>query len=183
MDTVRARARHLLSKVEGIGHTSKLLHNLDIGIFNYAVSYCQERVSDAELMEDALPLVRAYTRRCRMVYQLLTNPYQDRGQKLLQGLLSGEISVQAFCETWTAKDFFPELCHEYEQEKADRLKQATAPSAPVADGHSLLKCFSCIRNGLDGARVGYVEAQTRRADEGATIFATCTVCNKRWRFS
>ena len=46
----------------------------------------------------------------------------------------------------------------------------------VENINSMLTCSRCKKN-----CVKYYEMQTRSADEPMTVFATCLVCNKRWK--
>lgn len=140
--------------------------NLEIGIYNYALSECDNR----KIMKkwDNPFFVVIYIDRWRSIYMNLLN-----NSNLVNALNTKKINVAEFAN-YTHQEMCPEKWADLIAEKIERDKNKYDRKLNIT---SEFTCYKCKSNNCS-----YYQMQTRSADEPMTTFVSCLDCGNRWKF-
>ncbi len=141
-------------------------NNLEIGIYNYALSECDNR----KIMKkwDNPFFVVIYIDRWRSIYMNLLNNIN-----LVNALNTKKINVTEFAN-YTHQEMCPEKWANLIAEKIERDKNKYDRKMNIT---SEFTCYKCKSNNCS-----YYQMQTRSADEPMTTFVSCNECGNRWKF-
>lgn len=154
----------ILGILGGVVTDSKVVVNLERGIFNFAL----KEATNAKVVKkwDNPIFSQIYVNRLRSVVCNLPH--------IVQQIQSGEIAPQAVA-FMTHQEFQPDRWKQLLDLKMKR-DASTAKGELVEASTDMYTCKKC-----KSKRCTYYEMQTRSADEPATVFITCLDCGKRWR--
>ena len=144
---------------------SKIVDNLEKGVFNYAIQECNFRKLVKKWENPAF--VQIYVDRLRVIFSNLSS------STVREGLKSGEVLPQALA-FMTHQEYQPEKWNPLIEKKIKR--DASKCDKKVGASTDMFTCSRC-----QSKNCTYYEMQTRSADEPATIFITCLNCDKHWR--
>jgi hypothetical protein len=140
-------------------------HNLEIGIYNYALKECDERVV---VKKWSNPLfVEIYLNRLKTVLTNITNPY-------LLNLLQTESIKPHEIAFMTHQQMNPEKWEKIILAKTKR--DVNKFEVTMKASTDTFKCKKCGKNNCV-----YDAVQTRSADEATTLFVTCLDCGCRFK--
>jgi len=140
--------------------------NLEIGIYNYALSECDNR----KIMKkwDNPFFVVIYIDRWRSIYLNLLN-----NTNLVNAINTKKINVAEF-SNYTHQEMCPDKWAALIAEKIERDKNKYDRKLNIT---SEFTCYKCKSNNCS-----YYQMQTRSADEPMTTFVSCLDCGNRWKF-
>lgn len=152
----------------------KIVNNLEKGIYNYSIKYCNNHNLVKKWENNKF--VDIYMNKVRSIYLNLDSESYIGNKRLKERLIEGEFlphelafmdSIQMFPENWK-KD----LDEKFSREKALYDNKNN-------DQNIITDQFKCAR--CKKRECSYYELQTRSADEPMTTFVTCLNCGKRWK--
>lgn len=149
-----------------------LARALERALWRYVIDRC-EQDKIARYWEN--PAFRdMYTTKALSLEFNLKLPQNPR---LLNRVLSGEVSLDKLVRM-APEDMFPEKYEEIHKRLATkRLKAMAIDAKDAPDGPEEHRCRKC-----KSLKTQYYSLQTRSADEPMTIFVSCLVCQKRWKY-
>jgi transcription elongation factor S-II len=160
----RAQVRVRIGGILGSEDDSKVVVNLERGIFNFAL---KEATNAKVVKKWENPIfAQIYVNRLRSVLSNLPH--------IVAQVQSGEIAPQTVA-FMTHQEFQPDRWKRLLDLKMKR-DASTAHGEVVEASTDMYTCKKC-----KSKRCTYYEMQTRSADEPATVFITCLDCGKRWR--
>ena len=172
--TFRARVKEQLTALSSENPTGQLTpdklavlgKNLEIGIFNYAVTEATKKQISMQWSNPFFVII--YTERLRTVdYNLATEPDLCKAVLLLQ-IKAHEIAFM------THQMMAPGKWQPYLDECRLREAQQLAPKLVAnTDSYTCRRCKS--------KECSYYQLQTRSADEAMTTFVVCITCSNRWK--
>jgi DNA-directed RNA polymerase subunit M/transcription elongation factor TFIIS len=148
----------------------KMALNIERGIFNYVI---KQYTQTSRTWTDTFKHI--YINRAVTIMTNLNPESYLKNTNLLPRLLAGEMNEFELCAFGPDK-LFPERHAEIMKQYAkDKDLDVTPKQEVIEDG--LFKCGKC-----KSYKTSYYQRQTRAADEPATTYVTCHVCNNRWKF-
>ena len=149
----------------------KLSLNLEIGIYNYTISYAKNRTV-ARKWSNKL-FVTIYTDKLISILKNLDPKSSVKNKNLLSKLKKGEFKPHelAFMKH---HQMFPEKWNKLVEAKIERDTNITKVDYSAATDD--FTCWKC-----KGNKCRYYQMQTRSADEPMTTFVTCLSCANRWK--
>lgn len=145
--------------------------NLEIGIYNYALSDAKQK--NIVKKWDNVYFVQIYIDRLRSIYSNLKNPI------ILNKIKTNTLKVKDFAYM-THQEMNETRWHEFiEKKKREVLQQFKDENENIIGE---FKCSFCARAGKPAYNTRYYQLQTRSADEPMTTFVQCKDCGKRWKF-
>jgi len=160
----RSQVRVRIGGILGSEDDSKVVVNLERGIFNFAL----KDATNAKVVKkwENPIFAQIYVNRLRSVLSNLPH--------IVAQVQSGEIAPQTVA-FMTHQEFQPDRWKRLLDLKMKR-DASTAHGEVVEASTDMYTCKKC-----KSKRCTYYEMQTRSADEPATVFITCLDCGKRWR--
>ena len=157
------------SKVFNLLKDNPLVLNLEKGIFNEAVKYCNEK--SIELKWSNNNFSNKYSQIARKIIANITYTpnANDVKQKILNYIWPPET---------IASKTHKELDPEYNKKIKEKIMAKYINTKPTQEYDGFFKCGKC-----KSKKTTYTQAQTRSADEPMTTFVTCLNCDNRWKFS
>ncbi len=152
----------------------KIILNLEKGIYNYSIIYC----NDHNIVKkwDNPKFVDVYMNKVRSVYSNINSDSYIGNIRLKERLLSGEFKPHELAFMDSIR-MFPEHWKSLIDEKFAREK--VLYDSNYRDTNIITDQFKCAR--CKKKECSYYELQTRSADEPMTTFVTCLNCGKRWK--
>ena len=147
--------------------------NIEKGLYNFAID------SSPICNWECERFIFEYKNRYTLLYRTL-----QRNKEYSESLSNSTLDPLYFGERMTADEMDPQRAKRDDDDWKKLISKNVllSISATITEP-SELKCFSCASQGRDAYKVVYNQKQIRSADEPMTIFAYCTVCEKRWKTS
>lgn len=145
--------------------------DLEIGIFNYTLDYCNE--NNIQLSWTNAMFTDTYINNARSIYTNLKKDSYIGNKNLIERLnkrefLPHDIAFMSF------QEIFPEKWEAIINKQKLKLKDAyEVKNVAMTDA---IKCGKCKNN-----KISYYELQIRSGDENMTQFFTCLVCGNKWK--
>ena len=156
---------NILKKLITITKNEKISTNLEKGIYNYALSVCEEKKLLKKWSNEAF--VSLYIQKLRTLMINLKN------KELLERLLSKSLKAHEFV-FMNHQELRPDLWESLIEEKRIKDENKYAPKIEAStDDFTCGKCKS--------KKCTYYQLQTRSADEPMTTFVTCLDCGNRFK--
>ena len=156
----------------------KIALNIERGIFNMTLEEAKNKVWDDYFKS-------LYINKAVNIYTNLNPESYLKNKSYIYKVLDREWN-EFQLPRLTAQERFSELypyCEKCEIIHYNKLKcegkVVKVSIDDIPDGQ--FKCFICTKNKRPNYKTSYYELQLRSADEPATVFVTCLVCDKRWR--
>lgn len=156
----------------------KMALNIERGIFNITLEESTNNVWDDNFKS-------IYINKAVNIYANLNPESYIKNKNYIYKVLNREWN-EFQLPRLTAQERFSELypyCEKCEIIHYDKLqceeKVKKVDIEDIPDGQ--FKCYVCTKNKRPNYKTTYYELQLRSADEPATVFITCLVCDKRWR--
>ena len=166
---VREKTRGLFT---GLGFLDEFACNdVEVGIYNKAISYARERAVPLSWKSDAFREV--YLATARRVFANLSKTGYIANQRLSVRLSEGEFAPHELA-TMEPENLYPEKWADIVQKEI--MKSQAAYEVTIVAMSDRIYCGKCKKN-----KVTYYEQQTRSADESCTIFFQCLHCGHRWK--
>jgi len=165
------REKYISMLVSNISLSKEEANDLEIGIFNYTIDYCNE--NNIQLSWSNTMFVDTYLNNARSIY---TNLKQDSyiGNKNLITRLKNKEFLPHDIAFMTFQEIFPEKWEDIINKQKLKLKDAyEVKNVSMTDA---IKCRKCKNN-----KISYYELQIRSGDENMTQFFTCLVCGNKWK--
>jgi DNA-directed RNA polymerase subunit M/transcription elongation factor TFIIS len=161
-----------IQKFQQLGLSEIEAQDLEIGIFNHTMDYCQAHQIPCNWLSAGY--MQAYLCKVRQLYANLNPNAYLKNAKLLTRMKTEYEIMPHELPSYDRERLFPEMWQDI-IEKA-HLKQKEAyehKQVPMSDRYTCGKCKK--------KRITYYELQTRSADEPSTHFFSCLDCGFRWK--
>ena len=163
--------RNVIQKLNTIIENDKKAKNVEIGIYNYTISY-------AGLMKiikkwENPKFVMIYINRFRTIWFNLQEQNYIGTNTLLQQIKNGEISSRSL-EHKSHQEIKPDVWKTLIEEKIKRDKNKY--EVDMRNATDEFQCRRCRER-----KCSYYQLQTRSADEPMTTFVTCLNCGNNWK--
>jgi DNA-directed RNA polymerase subunit M/transcription elongation factor TFIIS len=145
--------------------------DLEIGIFNETIDYCQARGIPCHWGSNGFQ--QAYLCRSRQLLANLHPGHYVGNTRLIERLREKEMLPHEVAG-FPREQLFPERWRDIMDRALVRQKNAYEPNlVAMTDQYTCGKCKK--------KKITYYELQTRSADEPSTHFFTCHNCGHRWK--
>lgn len=155
------------------GLDEDMSHDMEVGIFNWAVARAEDRKVPRNWRNRAFRLM--YDAKARSVIANVDPGEYVANDYLLERVRRGEIKPHEVA-TSPAFSIFPERWKDVLAASSERDKYIARPVPAGACVTDQFKCGRCKQR-----ECSYMEMQTRSCDEPASIFIQCLSCGHRWR--
>ena len=156
---------NVVKKLETIIKNEKISSNLEKGIYNYALSVCEEKKLLKKWSNESF--VSLYIQKLRTLMINLKN------KELLERLLSKSLKAHEFV-FMNHQELRPDLWDELLELKKIKDENKFKPNIEAStDDFTCGKCKS--------KKCTFYQLQTRSADEPMTTFVTCLDCGNRFK--
>lgn len=158
-------------KLGGIGLGDLEAADLEIGIFNETIEYCQSRRIPCNWASSGFQ--QAYLCKSRQIFANLHPDQYIENARLIERLRDKEMLPHELAE-FPREQLFPERWRDIIDRALVKQKNAYEPNlVAMTDQYTCSKCKK--------KKITYYELQTRSADEPSTHFFTCHNCGHRWK--
>ena len=147
--------------------SDKTCKNLEISIFNYAISESNRR--NVVKKWDNKYFIQIYVDRLRSIFNNLLNTNIN----FLEKIKIGEIKIKNL-QNISHQEMNPSIWKKLIEAKIKRDTNITKVDISAATDE--FKCYKCKKR-----KCTYYQLQTRSADEPMTTFVTCLNCGSRWK--
>lgn len=147
--------------------------DIEIGIYNATIDYAF--MQHIPLTWNSDLFVEAYMALARSTFANLNNESYIKNNLLIERLKEGEFLPHEI-PTMSRERMFPERWQKI-QELEEKKMQSAYENIQTAMTDQIT-CGKCKKK-----KISYFELQTRKADEGATIYYRCISCGHRWKKS
>ena len=165
-----------------------LLKNIEKSIYNETLKALNE-IKTFDNEEEEIPLILKYTRKYRQTYQKVSSNLfiNECSERVLKRIEEGEIKLTDVAGM-KHDELYPEKVKEAKKlydritfvgNNELKLQQKLIEEAKE-EGKEYQGQFKCRKCKSD-KNTTFRTAQTRCADEPATVFVTCLSCNIRWK--
>lgn len=174
MDTsnVREYVINLIkSKIDSLDENK--IKDLEVGIFNWTIEYSNDNKIIKNWKNPRF--YKIYIEKARSVVSNIHDKGYLENKRLVARLGENEFKPHeiAFMKP---ENVFPERWKETVDAYLKKYENAYERKDVVVS--SLFRCGKCKKK-----ECTYFEAQTRSADEGATVFVSCLNCGNKWKMS
>jgi transcription elongation factor S-II len=156
------------SNVLNLSVHDAIILNLEKGIFNETINYCQKK--KIELKWSNVDFLKKYSQLYRKIHANIT--YTPNSISVKNKILDGVFKADNVA-SMTHEQLFPEMHNELKLKIMAQYIENEEKEIP--DG--MFKCGKCKT-----MKTTYYEMQTRSADEPMTTFVSCLNCENRWKF-
>ena len=160
-----------VQKFETVGLTGIEAKDLEIGIFNETIDYCEQSHIPCNWLSSGFQ--QAYLCKVRQLYANLHPDQYVHNTRLLERLQDKEMLPHEVAG-YPREQLFPERWREIIDKALVKQKNAYEPNLVAMT--DLYTCGKCKKK-----KITYYELQTRSADEPSTHFFTCHNCGHRWK--
>lgn len=158
-------------KFTTIGLSDIEAKDLEIGIFNETIDYCDQHRIPCNWLSTGFQ--QAYLCKVRQLYANLHPSQYIHNTRLLERLRDKEMLPHEVA-AYPREQLFPERWREIIDKALVKQKNAYEPNlVAMTDQYTCGKCKK--------KKITYYELQTRSADEPSTHFFTCHNCGHRWK--
>lgn len=157
--------QNIRERLRTIIDDEKIILNLEIGIYNYAIK--EASIRKIVKKWENTHFAQLYVDHMRSIYLNL------KDSELLQQLKNNEITAQTIA-FMTHQELKPIQWKELIERKIKR--DASKYTNNIQASTDMFTCKKC-----KSKRCTFYELQTRSADESATIFVTCLDCGKQFK--
>ena len=167
MNSTREHFINLFSKNLDLLDDNFIVLNLEKGIFNETIKFCQDK---KEPLKWANPIFKkTYLKLGR---KILANITYTPNSKDVKYKIKNELFKAEEVASMTHEQLYPELWSKLKLKNMSQI--ALRSDQEIPDG--MFKCGKCKTY-----KTTYYQMQTRSADEPMTTYVTCTNCNFKWK--
>jgi DNA-directed RNA polymerase subunit M/transcription elongation factor TFIIS len=171
MTTEHPTRLNIIHKLVTIGMNEMEAKDMEIGIFNYTIDYCNEHKIPCNWSSTGFQ--QAYLCKSRQIYANLNPDAYVQNKRLLSRLHEKEMMPHEI-SSMKREQLYPERWQAIMDRALVLLKNAYEPRMiAMTDQYTCGKCKK--------KKITYYELQTRSADEPTTHFFTCLNCGHRWK--
>lgn len=160
-------------KNKELGLTDTEIKDLEVGIYNWAIEYSTQHKIIKNWKNPRF--TKIYIEKARSIVSNIDSQGYLDNKRLLTRLNEKEFTPHeiAFMKP---ENVFPEMWKNTVDAYMKKYENAYERKDVVVS--SLFRCGKCKKK-----ECTYFEAQTRSADEGATVFVSCLNCGNKWKMS
>lgn len=157
------------SEILELENDNIIVLNLEKGIFNETIKYCKKNGTELKWANPVF--LKKYSQLSRKVVANIT--YTPNAAEVKLKILEG---------VWKPEDI-ASMSHEqlnpeyYAEMKLKIMSKYIDMNPDKEQEDGILQCRKC-----KSMKTTYTQAQTRSADEPMTTFASCLICEHRWKF-
>lgn len=156
-----------------VGLEGTMAKDLEIGIFNYAIDFAQRHKIPKNWSNRQF--ITLYMEKARSVLSNLDNESYIENQRIKQRLLEKEFAPHEM-PFMKPETIMPEVWNDT-LDRVTKKENSSYGERPVASTNQF-QCGKCRKR-----ECVYTQAQTRKADEGMTVFIACINCGNRWKIA
>ena len=157
---------NIIKKLDLLINDSKISNNLEKGIYNYSLDYCDKNNIIKKWTNNSFVII--YLQKLKTLFYNLQN------EKVLNMITSKSIKAHelAFLDHQSLR---PDLWNDLIELK--KIKDENKFSPKIEASTDDFQCSKC-----KSKKCTFYQLQTRSADEPMTTFVTCLNCGNRWKF-
>ena len=163
--------RMIKSKVPDLDDTQ--VKDMEIGVYNWTIEYSDEHKIIKNWKNPRF--YKVYVEKARSIVSNIDNTSYLDNKRLITRLSEKEFAPHEI-PFMKPENMFPERWKQTVDAYMKKYENAYERKDVVVS--SLFRCGKCKKK-----QCTYFEAQTRSADEGATVFVSCLNCGNKWKMS